>query len=148
MDPLSIVASSIAIVTICSQVTALISKLVSGQHTDQLLQALYKEVGLFSTILNSVAAITKRPGLECIAENDGGDLWNTMTRILRSSKSTMRGLRKILRDVKEGIEAESLWRRSVAFLIFERKKNEIWDLLREIQSGKATLQIALQSANL
>ena len=60
----------------------------------------------------------------------------------------MRGLRKILRDVKEGIEAESLWRRSVAFLIFERKKNEIWDLLREIQSGKATLQIALQSANL
>jgi len=148
MDPLSVTASSIAIATICSQVITILSKWISGRHADQILHTLNRELGLLSTTLTSITALSQRPDVIFAPAHEEDGFWNNVNLVLRSCKSTMRLLRRLLRDISAGIEAGSIWRRSIAHILFQGKKSDIAELLRDIQSSKATLQIALQCATM
>lgn len=149
MDPLSITASSIAVVTVCSQVVSLVAKWTIGvREIDSTLKNLETEVIALSTVVTSVKETFERPELSAVvASHSETRLWQTLGGSLNTCKRSTRRLKRMLKDLNGGVENDGIWNRGTRLTRFKSKKDEIAEQLRSIQSYKATIQVALQCAS-
>jgi hypothetical protein len=150
MDPLSIIASSIAIVTICSQVTAILSKWIYGvQNVETTLGYLAREVAALSTTLKSISTIFQRSALIAIIE-DESEAWllSSIGGILKGCKLTMRRLRRIISDLDNTIGTGSIFRKILLHIRLGSKMDDVAALLRQIQACSGLLQMNMQCVSM
>jgi hypothetical protein len=149
MDPLSVTASSIAIITICSQVTSLVTRWISNiRNVDDTLSNLAKEVGTLSTVLATVGETFERPGLGPIIElNSEAQLWPCIADILENCRATLERLRNTLQKLDSDVESPNLVRKGVKHIRLGNQTELITTLLGQIHSYHGMLQMLLQCAN-
>jgi hypothetical protein len=150
MDPLSITASSIAIITICAQVTSIFTRWMSNvRNIDDTINGLTKEVEILCTVLAAVNETFERPGIgNIIALNAEAQLWPCITGILDSCQGTLRKLKKTLHEVETEKENSSLVQRSAKHVRLGNRKELITSLLSQIHSHHEMLQMLLQCTNM
>jgi hypothetical protein len=149
MDPLSITASSAAVVTICTQVTTILNRWISGVHKiETTLGNLDREVAALSTTLESVSTTFQRPALVAIIKSDNeATLWSSIAGILKSCKLTMRRLRWILRDLDSRMGGGNIFRKALLYIRLGSKADDIAALLGQIQVYTGMLQMNVQCAS-
>lgn len=150
MDPLSTTASSIAIVTICSQVTSIITRWVSNvRKADSTLDKLSKELVILCTVLAAVKKTFERPGLGAIITlNVDSQLWSSITSVLANCRHTLRKLRRTLRELDTELESANLVRKTLKHVRFGKRSELIAALLGEVHSYHGLLQMLLQCTNM
>jgi len=110
MDPLSITASSIAIITICFQVTNIVTKWASNvRNIDSTITKLAKEIQILCTVLAAIKETFERPGIgSIIALNSEAQLWPCVSDILHNCWVTLRKLWRTLRELDSEAESSNL----------------------------------------
>ncbi len=150
MDPLSITASSVAVLTICTQVTHILTKWISSiKNVDNMLWMLDSEVVSLSAMLGSITETFQRPALVAIIESDhDARLWSSTAGILKSCRSSMRRLRTLLTDLDSTMESATVFKKAFKQFWLGQKTDDITALQREIQFHNALLQMNLQCAGM
>lgn len=132
MDPLSIVASTLAIVAFCDRVVSIFQEWKDARKvSDRKLSRFMEKVAALHSILTDTRRTFERPDLLAIIENDQryGRVWPDIPGVLEGCKATMRAVLGIFRRFKNR-QTIQLARYSEEMEVLSRRLRICYDSLR------------------
>ena len=150
MDPLSIAASSGALVTLCRTIsTSLYTFIHDTRMVDQTLEVFRNEIDDFSGVLESIESSFRDPTLAkaALRAMTGHERphWEKATRFMNDCHATLERLRSVLALVNG---EHGFLRRPRRQIKLDMNSKEIVALRQQIQSYKATMDLSLQMISL
>lgn len=149
MNPLSIAASSIALVTFCAQVVGILSQFIDqANRVDDTVKAFFDEISALSRVLSSISSSFTDPALSSRIALTGheGQHWRDVLTSMEDCRRTLERLLKILGKVRS--EEKGALRRTRKQFLLNVASGEIAVLRNQILLFTQTLQISLQMINL
>ena len=150
MEVVGAIASSLQIVSQCTQVTVTIIKWVESVKTvDDRINSFVKEVDTLRATYESLNQTLRDPSMLEAARHTnrdaGGHLWSQMSRTLRDCEGTMVGITNILRRIQD---ASGVFRSVIKQLKEELTRGELVRLREQVVLFNSSLQLPMQMMTL
>jgi len=149
MDPLSITASAIGIITFCSQTTKILAQLIDdNKNVDHTIKGFSDEVSHLSSVVQSISTSFQDPDIVSRISTTGhkGQHWRDVQKCLANAKTCLGRLTTILTTLKSS--KKGIPGRVVKQVRVSLASGEIALLRRQISSFTQTMQISLQMISL
>jgi Fungal N-terminal domain of STAND proteins len=149
MDPLSIAAASVGLVTFCGQIVGTLSQFVDdSKRVDGTVKTFSDEIASLAGVLNSIAVTFRDPLIASLTALTGheGQHWRDVQRSLGDCRHSLGRLAIILERIKAS-EYDILRRARKQFKL-NMSSGEIEVLRRQILWFTQTMQISFQMINM
>jgi hypothetical protein len=149
MDPLSITAASVGLVTFCGQIIRILSQFVDdSKGVDNTVNGFSDEIAALARVLNSISISFRDPVVSSLTALTGheGQHWRDVQRSLGDCHLSLDRLAKILEKLKA--DEKNVFRRARKQFKLNMRSGEIACLRRQILSFTQTMQISLQMISL
>jgi hypothetical protein len=149
MDPLSITAATVGLVTFSGQIIGTLSQFVDdSKRVDDTVKDFSDEIAALARVLNSMAISFRDPAVSSLTALTGheGQHWRDVQRSLGDCRLSFEKLANILEKVKA--DEKNVLRRARKQFKLNMRSGEIACLRRQILSFTQTMQISLQMISL
>jgi Glu-tRNA(Gln) amidotransferase subunit E-like FAD-binding protein len=149
MDPLSITAAAVGLITFSGQIIGTLSQFVDdSKRVDDAVKDLSDEIAALARVLNSMAISFRDPIVSSLTALTGheGQHWRDVQRSLGDCRLSFEKLANILEKVKA--DEKNVLRRARKQFKLNMRSGEIVYLRRQILSFTQTMQISLQMISL
>jgi hypothetical protein len=149
MDPLSIAASSAALVSLCAKISKSLYKFIcDSREVDQALEAFHDEIDEFSGFLASIESSFRdsRTATLTLRETTGHEQshWEKAERSMKDCRGTLERLSSVLEQVKgDHGNGHAFFSRQRRQIRLDMNSTQIVTLRRQIQSYKDTIKLSL-----
>lgn len=145
MDPLSITAAAVSIVTFCSQTTTILAQLIDdNKNVDHTIKGFSDEVTHLSNVVESIGTNFQDPSIALRTSSTGheGQHWRDVQKCFADAKRCLERLTIILTTLKSS--KKGIPGRVVKQVRLSIASGEIALLRRQLSSFTQTMQISLQ----